>query len=439
MKLHEGKSGHVLRHAYGVAVALLALGVGSVATESVARAEPGEHIRAGEAVITPKISVGLEQNTNVYRAESATMGGTNLRVAPGLEIGAEGPELDFTFHGEYELYTFLQPQLANLNRFNDFSVGANVNALKESKVGFRLKDEVGLRNYPAESEFAQRPYETQFRNVLEGGVVARPGTALEFIGTGNWTFEDYQVTSAGQLTGERSFNRKSGFGPALQVNYKFFPRTMFRLDVMYQMNRWEDNLIEAIATDGSGDIGAELAVPDSNMLRIMAGMNGRISERLVLAAMAGYGSGSFLEESVGVPCTDVDCGQDIEGLGHLLVDTQFRYEPSKDDRFVLGYQRNFRDVFFTNFVQYDYGFGRLETRLSKHFGLTGELGGRSEGYRGEIARNDLFLVGKGDVAYYTRNDWLSFQSGLWWTQRASDDDDVEYDNFNIHLLANITY
>ena len=67
-----------------------------------------------------------------------------------------------------------------------------------------------------------------------------------------------------------------------------------------------------------------------------------------------------------------------------------------------------------------------------------EFGARFEGYQGEVVRNDIRLVAKGDVMVYAR-DWLEVGAGVTWNQRASEDDTVEYDDVNVHLGAKVTY
>lgn len=404
---------------------------------ALASAQPGEHIRAGEAIITPKISLGLEHSTNVYHSEEAVQGGTNLRFAPGLEIGASGPDVEFAFSGEYELRKFFQSELTNLDRFNDFQVGADLLVLKDAPLGFTINELVGLRNYPAESEFAQRPFETQFRQHLNGAANIRPSGSIEMHLGGMWAFDDFQVVSGGTAGGERSFNRKNTFGPIFGAEWKFFPRTAIVVEGGYEMVRWDQNLIEGIASDEVTDFGGDLAIPDANNLRLLAGLEGRVTERVIVRLMAGYGSASYLEDTVPQDVVE-GFATDLTGLQRLLVDTQFRYETSEDNRFIVGYQKNFRDVFFTNFAAYNYAYGRLESRFNPRFGFNGEFGGRFEEYEGEVQRNDIYLVGRGDVAYFLQ-DWANISAGVWWTQRASNDSQVEYDDVNIHLLTNIVY
>ena len=56
----------------------------------MAFAEPGQHIRAGGAVITPAVTLGVEHSTNVYHSDSESTPGTDLTLSPTLQIAAEG-------------------------------------------------------------------------------------------------------------------------------------------------------------------------------------------------------------------------------------------------------------------------------------------------------------------------------------------------------------
>lgn len=439
------------RRGFGRAVVATIVLAGALMA-SEAHAQPGEHIRAGQALITPKVSLGVEYSTNVYHSEDSPIGGTSLRFAPGLEIGGEGPSLAVTFNGEYELHKYFQPALVNLDRYDDFQLGLKVDALKDRTIGFRFDDTAGQRNYPAEATFAERPYEAQLRNDMHGAIAIRPGAAIEVAVGGKWAFSAFRVAS-GDTAAERLFNRQNAYGPELNAQWNFFPRTALVLEGSYEWHEWSENWIGGFSSSSASpnDIGSYLGVPDSTQLRVLAGMRGRVTQKLVLVAEAGYGSGNYDEQSVldaASGTTDADPSEtdpttagfaaDITGLDRLLVDLQARYEPDKNNSFILGYQKDFRDAFFTNYNAFHYGYGRLNNRFNERFGLVGELGARAERYRGEVERNDVFLNAQGDFSYYLQ-DWATVSAGAAWTQRGSSDPQVNYNDITFRLLTNIVY
>ena len=71
------------------------------------------------------MDAGVEHRTNAYRAESNPKGGTALLVSPHLDISAEGADIKFAFFGDYQLRKYIQPQLTNLDRKQQFMPGVD--------------------------------------------------------------------------------------------------------------------------------------------------------------------------------------------------------------------------------------------------------------------------------------------------------------------------
>lgn len=411
----------------------------------VAHAQPGEHIRAGDAVITPSLSTGVEYRTNVYRAESDTEGGADLRIGPQLEVDLQGSDVEFGLSGQYEIRKYFG-ELVDLDRYDNFDLGFTLSALPEKVVGIKIEENATLRNNPVEVFTSEDPYTTQLSNDLQGALMLRPGTALEFGLGGLWSFDDYRVPTGSQVGGLRPFNRKNTFGPTFEGAWEFFPRTAFVVDAEYMMVRWQDNLVDAT---GDASLGGAVAVPDADLYRVLGGMRGRVSSNLVLVLMAGYGGANYDEASVlddvdeTIDQADVDAAAvgydaDLSGADRLLISTQARYSMGVGQTAAVGYSRNFQDAFFTNYVTYNYISSSLSNRFGSRVGTDLEFGVRFEDYAGEVDRTDIRLVGKADVTVNAA-DWAQFTSGVWWNQRASTDDLVEYDDFNIHLLATLVY
>ena len=82
------------------------------------------------------------------------------------------------------------------------------------------------------------------------------------------------------------------------------------------------------------------------------------------------------------------------------------------------------------FVEYDGRFGPVAPLVKYEV--------RLENYTGELARRDVVNRVNADLAYWFR-DYASASAGMWWMQRASEDDVVEYDDFNLHLSMTFQY
>jgi hypothetical protein len=402
---------HLIRSRLGLSLVAAGVLVGGLAVDVGALAAPGDHLQAGPATITPDVDLGLEFRTNVRRADVGAEAGANLRVAPGLTIELEQPGTDFSLSGEYELRKYVQPQFTSYDRFNDFQLGADLDAGKQQALGLRLSDQAVLRNLEVENG-TDSPFSTQFRNRLGGMVVARPGPVLD-IGLGAaWAIDNYQVP--GNTAAARDYNTRNGVGPAWDVQWRFFPRTAVALEGEYTLNRWASNSVDG------------LSLPNSNFFRLSAGMRGRLTERLVLVTMLGYGSGKYTDD------------RNVAGLDRLLAQLQIKYLVGVGRNLSVGYVKSVEDSYFTNYVGYHRVFGAFDGRFGTRMGVKLGLSTLIEGFHGDLERIDTKLRAEGDLTYYMQ-DWASITAGTYYTQRLSDDSQVEYADVNVHLMATFTY
>lgn len=403
----------------------------SLLTVSSASADPGEHIRAGDATFAPKLTVAIEHSTNAYKSEVVAPGGgaTNMRLAPGLDARLNRDDIDFSLQSEYSLRKYFAAADTNLDRYTDFSIGADVDALKQSVIGLRAHEAVGLLNNPMDTGWSDHPFLTQFRNQSTGAIAIRPGPAFELSLGGSYTMDDYQVPAGETGVGNsRHYDTRHTFGPTAGLAWKFFPRTAVAVDFSYQHAYFMDTVV----IEGGG---APIPLPDHNMLRLSGGLRGRVTDKLIVTLMGGYGKAVFNTASVADLTT---AAANVTGAQHVLVDTSFRYEVTNDSRVVVGFQKDFRDSFFTNYVAYSKGYAIADLKFTERVGVSGEFDVAGEEFRGNTDRNDLVFMAKGDGTYYMR-DWASIVLGAAWQERSSQADNVEYDDVNVHLQANFVY
>ncbi len=401
---------------------------------ALAYADPGDHIQVGGAAVAPRILVGVDHNTNVFYSDSTPVGGTSLRVVPGLDITSSNDNVDYQLSGEYRFRKFFQADVTRADRFNEFGARATVSVGKQSVVGFQLAEDAGLRNTPTEAPSSDRPFQTQLRQSLDASFVIRPTSAITLRVGGLWSFDDFRVAYSLD-NGSFAFNRSNTFGPKGELAWNFFPSTALVVSGAYEMTRWNDNLVDL---PSQSTLGSTLAVPNSNQFRLWAGMRGRLTRKVVVQAMVGYGSGNFLEQSVDGTGTVSDAfAADVTGAERVLVDAQVRWAPSETNLLTFGFQRDFRDVFFTNYSQYNYPYVRGNARFGA-FGVNGEVGARVEAYRGQITRDDFAPTARLDAGYYLKN-WASFTVGSTYTARTSSDTAVGFSDINVHGAVQITY
>ncbi len=411
--------------------AAIALG----ATASPAIAGPGDHIRAGDAVFAPGIDIGGEYRTNIYRAESDVTGGANLRFAPKATFSVGGEDHEFRFGGEWELRKFLfveevagstlsnAERVSSLDRINDFGVNANTSLFKREVIGLELSESLNMRNYSTDAEYSEAPFTTQLRNNVGGGLRISPGPALNITPGGSWSYTQYRVPQRPGID-DRVLNSRNAYGPSLAAKWSFLPRTAVYANASYMVNSWVSGPVQEAA-------GNLFEVPSSQFVRSMAGIDGRFTNKLFLDAGIGYGVGIY------------ESGVNLSGLDGLLAKVQGRYqiidggEERAGTAFTLGYEKTFRDSFFTSYN----AINRIYTGVGAGVGnfqpsVNYEI--RFEDYQGAVTRQDIVNRLSVNATYQIQN-WATIVPGVSWQQRASNQTTVEYDDVNIHLLANFTY
>ena len=446
-------------------------------TASSAFAAPGDHIGSEDVQIIPAIELGATHRTNVYLQEGEIGGGvpvsngTALSLAPSLGIRAKNSDLVFSFDFLYEARKYLQSGVTNLDRFNNFDLGAGLQIFPDSKVGLRIGDRFSITGHEAEDEsgVSESAYQQHLLNDLGAFITVRPGGPLEFDVGGKLQVDQWnvpeefksQATDRGTdleiqsgLSGP-ALNSRLGYGPALEGKWRFFPKTAVVADFNYQWFNWSDNIVDAQGDGISAEeIGDFLAVPDGSQWRARAGLRGRVTPKLVVGVLAGFGQALYSEDSVTEQATELGLGGSAEfadtvGYGAdlknfpagLLAEVEAEYEFIEDQAVILSYRRDFQDVYFTNFVGYDRAMLTYKGMFAERFGLEASGAYRFERYLGEVSRNDNVI--KADLeGEYLIKEYLSARLGVGWTERASADGahpEIEYDDVRFQGAVRFTY
>lgn len=414
---------------------------------AAAQAGPGDHIRTGDTTIIPDIDLGVEYRTNTYRAPSDPTAGTNLRIAPGLELGVENPDNAFALSGEWQVrkYLFLAVEdpdiradaIRAVDRFNDFNVGADLEVLKQESVGLKLTERVTLRNNATDRGVLGNPFVTQVRNALGGGLRISPGQALHITPGVEWAYDDFRVADSEPF--RTRFNSRNTYGPTLAARWDFFPRTGFVLYGSGSWHAWSES--EVAVVDPSTGVGGSLAIPDSTHIKVLTGLEGRFTERIFVDLLFGYGNALYQASATGVIDEAV---ADLKGAEGLIGSIQTRYKLIREDEasaeVAVGFKRDFEDSFFTNYVSYNnvygsagFSVGGFRPRIKHTI--------RFEDYSGAVVRNDVLNRFESEIAYGF-NDWGEVSGGFFWQQRGivqTNLKNAEYDDFTFRLNSTWTY
>jgi len=437
-----------------------------------ASAAPGDHIRVGDyTTIAPELETGVEFRTNSFLSVGALQStlrrdravpSFNYVLSPSLDVRVDHPKVRFDVGGTYELRKFFDADLASrLDRFSDFTANVKLDVLPKGVFGFRIMDNAVRRNRVSDNPFRPSSLLSQIRNDLSGFLTVRPGPDLDLEIGGGWAFHNYRVP---QAAGQSDLNTRNTRQAFVNVRWRFFPSTSFVIEGQYHKNLWRTNWIPTGQTVTEEDLGNGavrtygefLAMPDSDMAKIMSGLRGRITRNLVMTSMIGWGLARYDVESVneesaedrgfGAEANPALAGfdQNLKGIQGLLVllkaDLDFGYaaERTFGQRLTLMYRKDFQDSFFTNFVHQNHLRVDLGSRWGRFLRTEAGFGPRFEEYVGEVDRNDIFLQADLDLEVLPTK-WMGIRLGGMWVQRASSQREVQYDNLQAHFLLRFSY
>jgi len=415
-----------------------------------ALADPGEHIHLGAAEITPSVQLATEISTNAY-LEPGTTGnepdlGVALRLHPELDAKISNDDLDFQLAAGWSPRYYMTSGMKNLNRFSDFNLLLGVDSGKNALIGFKGTED--LRNRARATDVgdndnpdANTPADSTIHRLYNKSIAqisVHPGGALSVDAGGHFIYDRYTFPSSAIVGGEDDSNYKVSYGPDLDLQWNFFPKTAVVLDGYLDIYDWSPNT--RVDSDGS-----TTGLPDGNQWRLTAGIKGRVTDTLLLSLMAGYGQLVPNLDSVTAESASVDTAalaQSLKGFpGGLIGIAEISYQPSANHTLTLGARREFTDVYFTNFVEYGSFSGRYQGRYFDRLKTLAELTFRMENYVGEVTRNDNYLRGRLDLAWQL-TPYLDLGAGAIYSKRANVDGtapNVEYSDVSVLIGATLLY
>ena len=451
-------------------VALVSVGL----SPGAAFAEAGDHLKVGSAEVVPSLKLGYEWRSNLYleenplfpaSGEEGTVRGSAFVATPGLSLSLLTNEVSLELGASYGVRKFFASSnsqdsnynVANLDQFNNFDVAGNLHILPNGLVGLRLEESMAVSNRPIESQFADDALITRTRNDTGGYIVLSPGNALSFDLGGFFLYDQYDGNEgSSELVSGSRVNNKLGYGGALRSQWEFFPRTALVLDGQVEKFDWERNVVTTAGDEQLNEnTGNGLAMPDGWGWRASAGIKGRVTNKVVVNAVLGYGQTTYDEQSVldyadaissNVWGDELDpsegWGKDLKGIAGLLAYGSVTWTPVNGQSFSAGYKRDFQDSWFTNYVTYNSGFARYNGALARRWDLRLEGNYRLEAYNGEVVRNDHVLSTTAGLSY-DATYWLSLDGGSTWRRRVSADSpalaSIEYDDIGFQLGLKLTY
>lgn len=396
-----------------------------------AYAGPGDHIRIGDAEIIPSVRTAFDYHSNVYQGNGSASEENDIVAAPfwslrpAAEIKLEGPWVILSFAGGYGVRVYIDTlpsdnfKVGQLNRFNDFDFGLNAQFLPNRPLGFKFSDRFDIQNTPTtlhgDDVESKNVNVVHTGNDMDGGLVIRPGSALDIGVLGTFSFDtyrlpkDYQDAYPELLRAEAlgSLNDRMNYGPMVNGTWRFLPKTSLVGAVSVNWIRWSENLIPEWAGGADGNVGEVIAKPDGLAWRTQWGVKGQVSSRLAASGEIGFGQIYYDEQSVldynsGLDAALVASDFDLELRGEenyardltsftegFLINIAATYTPVRGQTITLAYRKDFQDVLFTNYTAYHSATLRYDGKFFERLGTAVEYAMRLDRYHGEISRGDL--------------------------------------------------
>ena len=364
-----------------LALSLLFLGLLS----QPARADDGagRHlVEVPAGALSPSVELGIGYDSNVWHAPSAPTGAPLLRLSPALAARLRRADGGLDLDARYDLRIYAPGTgLLAYSRWMDSSVDLDLSARESRQVGFELRARGGL------DDPQQVPSRTRLRAALDPKAVFRPASAIELRLGATLAGEEYREGQGAWGGTSGGLGPRLEAGPTWEAKWRFFPRT-------------------AVVVEGAWRVDQRVG-STGTLFEVLGGMRGRLTPRLNLALMAGYGAA----QSAGVPL--------LGGPQRLLVQARVERELPTGSA-SLGYARGFADPHFTELVLFQRIDGQLKAQPWGRLGYALAVGGRGEAYLGTVQRLDLVAEVRPALSWQA-TPRLAVTGGGGWSRRFSSD------------------
>lgn len=431
----------------------------SITSLFLSQAQAEESIGNNSLQFSPSVSLGSEYRTNLYLQEGlqeASDGtvigqpltsGTAILINPVLKLKYSNGGIETVLGINYRAKKYISSDsidLSGLDRFKDvqFSGGLNLYPIKE--FGLSISNSLLSSGRETSADDTGSAYLQTIRNNLRGGILFRPGSALEFGVGGLYNIVDITDAQSNKTDPASRLNNKQAFGWYADAQWKFFPRTSLFASVSQESIDWENKLVfsqESCATSFTGDCQIASAIPNGSSLKGTFGISGRFSERFLLKFAVNYGTATYDIQSLtqdvtlGSQLTDLlaSAGANLEGLAGLGLSTGLTFMFSENHSFDFKYDKDFMDVYFSNFSIYHQFVAEHSVLIMRRVRWNTGFRYRIDSYEGSMTRTDNRISVNSDVNIQLQKQ-VSLRFGGGWSQLASTPEffNIEYDDIRVH-------
>lgn len=377
--------------------------VAGVLLPLAAWAAPGDGVRLGEVVVHPSLQTELGYQTNVHLlAEPSRHQNPDdwwLRIVPQVRAEKDSGRARFALHALYDWRQYAYN--VELDSHDDFEVGAALSVNEERPFSLALENRTRAESRPSELELYGNHH--RLSNAARVSTLYKPGTALEVKPSALWRYDKFTASRTGRL-----FAEKHTTGAGLDARWAFLSRTVFAVTGEGGQIRYTESLPIAPSS-------MEVVNAGSYWWHAETGIVGQVRPKVNVALKLGYGQAVY------------EGGESLDDARGVTALAKVEWIPRATNHVTFGYDRDFRDVFFTNF--------RISDRLGatyRHL-LAGEWLAEASGaavwqqYSRPFERRDF--VARSDLSMRrVLRDWADLGLSYGFERRWSSEVAVDYPN-----------
>lgn len=325
---------------------------------------------------------------SVYRTDTPpeeVIGAPFWLIHPEMALVVEQPWVHLDMRGGYGLWAYINTRandgldMSSMNQYNNADLKADVQILPSQVLGFKVSELLDVQNMPADlqkNNITAQNVSSQTENVLEGGLVIRPSTAVDVNLLGTFAVDLYHLAETDfsaypevlEVPDNTLFNRRIDVGPMASAVWRLRPDTALMAEASVNWNHWQNNLIPALVGGPDAGVGEVLAKPDSRSWRTIVGLRRAFNDHIGAEVEVGYGQMYYDEASVrdynsslenGLSATSYDLAlfgvkenadnyaRDLTSIPEsIILQAQTTWTPVQDQRLTLAYHKDFQDVIF---------------------------------------------------------------------------------------------
>jgi len=424
----------------------------------VSQAHADDHIGGDYLQFAPSISIGTEYRTNLYLQEGLLdvqgggvtgqplTSGTAILINPDLKLRYKNGGIKTVLGINYRAKKYIssdQVDLSGLDRFKDLQALGDVELFPIKQFGLAVQNSFISSGRETSADDTGSAYIQSLTNNLQGGFLLRPGSALELSGGASFGIVDITDAQSAKDGPADTLNNKQSFGWYAQAQWKFLPRTSLFADVAGENFDWQYNVVfneSTCAQSFTGDCEIVSGIPNGSTTRAKVGISGRFSDRLLMKLAVNYGLADYNTDSLS---EDVSLGgalasvvesadSNVEGLKGLGISSSLTYMFSDTHSLLMAYEKDFMDVFFTNFSVYNQFRFEHSINIMNRVNWKSNFRFRLDSYEGVVTRDDQRIsLNTGVEIRLMKQMNLSLGGGF--SELASPDNfDVEYTDYRVH-------